>query len=621
LPKNYGKENLLYFIRRDFMRWILISFVPVIFLFGCSAPKQITKTENSAANYFSNDTSASAKAALNSFIDGSIAEAKGDYANAIIDLQDALRIEPRAGIYYALAKNYFYLNRLPLALENAKKAIALDSTKIAYYNLLSNIYTTGMQFDSSAIVLNKIISLDSTDVDAYYKLANIYESNKPLNAIEIYNKITKLIGLDWNVLIHVAELQGNLGNFDKAAATIQQLLTIDPGNSALQKLLAEYYQRAKKYDDALKVIDDVISLYPNDLDAHERKAQIYIAENDWKDASKEYSFILEQPSVSFDIKMKIGDAFFEQSFKDSSLTPIAEDFFKKIDKDTSAWQVKMYLGAIAINEKNDSLAIEEFKQASKLASWNVDVWVRLGGLYFDSHKYEEAEKVMKEAYTSFPNDFRVNLILGLSLAQQNKNEDAKPYLKKAVELNPKDLNALSAYAFTLSQLKENDEAIVYLKKALDISPNDVNLLGTLGLVYDTKKNWAACDSIYERALQLDSANALINNNYAYSLSERGIQLDRALNMVNIALKADSNNSAYLDTKGWIYFKMGNYKDAKKFINQALKLGGEKPDLLQHLGDVEYKMGNINQAKSIWEKALGMDKNNNDLKERIEKGII
>ena len=232
----------------------------------------------------------------------------------------------------------------------------------------------------------------------------------------------------------------------------------------------------------------------------------------------------------------------------------------------------------------------------------------------------DAVKVMNEAIKSFPDDFRVNFILGISLAQNNQNQEAKKYLKKAVDLNPTDLNALSAYSFTLSQLKDNDEAIVYLKKALDLSPKDVNLLGTLGLIYDSQKDWAKCDSIYQTALQIDSTNALINNNYAYSLSERGIKLDKAMRMSKVALKADPENSAYLDTMGWIYFKMGNYDSAKDYIEKALKSGGDKPDILEHLGDIEFKMGNKDKAKSTWEKALKLDKNNSELKEKIEKGI-
>src|SRR5690606_21470997 len=185
-----------------------------------------------------------------------------------------------------------------------------------------------------------------------------------------------------------------------------------------------------------------------------------------------------------EIKIRIGASYFSQALKDSTLLPIAKDFFTKMDKDTTDWQIKIYLGAIALTEGDDSTAIENFSIVTSLASWKSDAWVRLGGLYFDNARYDEAEKVLKEAVQSFPDNFAINLILGLSLSQNQKNAEAKNYLKKAVDLNGTDITALSAYGFVLNQLKENEEAIIYLKRALEIQPDDVNLLGTLGLIYD-----------------------------------------------------------------------------------------------------------------------------------------
>jgi len=603
----------------------MLKYIPIVvlilFFAGCTSQKEITKTNSEADHHEKKITKSLKDDALNHFIDGSIDEAKEDFAAAILEYQDALSIDPKPGIYYALGKNYLYLNKLSLALANSKKAVELDSSEIEYYNLLSDVYVAANQFDSAAVVLNRIISLDSSDVSSYYRLARIYENQKPLKAIETYNKITSIIGPDWSVLIHVAELYASLGDYKNAAASIKTLITLDPSNINLEKLLSEYYLKANMYDEAMKTVDDVIASVPDDLDARERKAQIYIAMNKWKDAASEYSFILAQPKVSFDRKIRIGASYFNRSLSDSTLLPIAKKIFQTIDKDTANWQVKMYLGAIAINEKQDSIAINNFKEATQLANWNVEAWVRLGGLYFDNHKYNEAIKVMNEAIKSFPEDFRVNLILGLALSQSGKSSDAETYLKKAVELDSTDVNALSAYGYTLSQLKQNDAAIIYLNKALQISPNDINLLGTLGLIFDTEHKWKECDSIYSKALSLDSSNALINNNFAYSLSERGIKLDEALRMSETALKAEPENSAYLDTMGWIYFKMGKYIEAEKYVQKALAVGGDKSDELEHLGDIEFKLGNKDKAKETWQKAYDLDKSNLELKSKIEKGEL
>ncbi|HVO74914.1 MAG TPA: tetratricopeptide repeat protein [Ignavibacteriaceae bacterium] len=596
------------------------KILPLIFILliaGCSAQRETVSERK-------NETSAEAEGkkqqALDHFINGSIAESKGEYAAAILEYQDALSLDPSSGIYYSLAKNYFYLNKLSLALQNCRKAVELDSS-IEYLDLYSDIFSSAHQNDSAIVVLQKVLALDSSKVNSYYKLARLYEPSRPLKAIEVYNKLTEIIGPEWNVLLHVAELHEQLNEYSEAAKAVERLLTIDPSNIQIQKLLMELYQKSQKYDSALQVVNDILELTPDDLDARERKGQLYLAQNKWEEASKEYNYIIKQQKVPFDIKLRIGVAYFNKSLSDSTITPIAKEFFKQIDKDTTDWQVKMYLGAIALNEKDDSTAIENFRLVTELANWNVDGWVHLGGLYFDNRRYSEAVTVLNEAIASFPDNFAVNLLLGLSYAQQDKHRQARDYLKKSVELNPKDINALSAYAYTLNQLKDNDQAVEYLKKALEIKPDDINLLGTLGLIYDSQEKWDDCDSIYERALTIDSSNALVNNNYAYSLSERGIKLEKALKMAKIAVEKDPANSSYLDTIGWVYFKLGDYEKAKNYLLEAIKAGGEKSVMLEHLGDVVYKAGEKDHAKELWQKALNLDENNNKLKLKIEKGEI
>ncbi|HKI78402.1 MAG TPA: tetratricopeptide repeat protein [Ignavibacteriaceae bacterium] len=607
-----------------------IGIIVATAIIGCSAQKEIPDTQknNKAKQEFSDvdsDTTMSdsdgTDNAMNHFIDGSIAEAKGDYASAILEYQDALRLDPKAGIHFAIAKSYFFLNKIPHALSNCKKAVEMDPTQIEYRDLLADIFTRASQFDSAAVVLQNIIKLDSTQIQAYYRLARIYENSKPLQAIEIYNKLTNNIGPDWDVLIRVAELYEKLGMLTDAEQSILKLLTIDPSNTELQKLLAQIYLKDKKYDEALNIINEVIRFTPDDMGAVQIKAQLFIDQDKWETASKEFNILLNNKTIPYENKIRIASLYFIQSLKDSTLFPVTEKIFQAIDKDTTDWEVKMYLGAIAMSQRNDSTAIKYFKKVTELASWNSQGWIRLGGLYFDNQKYGDAEKFMREANTRFPDDFVINLILGLSIAQQGKNSDAKPFLKKAVVLNPNDLNALSGYAYTLSQLNENEEAVKYLKRALAISPNDVNLLGTLGLIYNTMHKNEESDSVYQKALSIDSTNALVNNNYAYALSERGINLDNALRMIKIAIAEDSVNSSYLDTMGWVYFKLKKYELAKGYIKKAIHYGGESATMLEHLGDIIYMMGKKNEALECWEKAYELDGSRTELKNKIDKGVI
>jgi Tfp pilus assembly protein PilF len=141
------------------------------------------------------------------------------------------------------------------------------------------------------------------------------------------------------------------------------------------------------------------------------------------------------------------------------------------------------------------------------------------------------------------------------------------------------------------------------------------------MIYDSVEKWNECDSTYEAALKIDSVNATVNNNYAYSLSERGIRLDEALEMAKIAIEKEPLNSSFLDTIGWVYFKLEDYENAKLYLEKAIEVAGERAVIMDHLGDVLFKMGNKNLAMEFWQKAYDLDTSNILIKNKIEKGEI
>lgn len=607
-------------MKRTIIINILLQLFLIICLASCSSV-EITVKKESPPNNDSFSDAQRKKKALDHFVNGSVFEAQNNYSAAVIEFEKALQYDTTAGIHYSLSKNYLLTNRLIQSLSNIKQAVKLDSSRVEYYELMADVYNSARNYDSALVVLEKARLLDPENIGLYYKLARLYEISKPLEAISVYEKLVDLIGPDWNILLRMGELYDKIGNMEQALEAVEKLLELDPSNDQLKLLLIDFNHRAGNNYRALQIADDLLEVSPHDLIIREKKAIILISMENWEAASDEFSYIVKDENVNLDAKINIAASYYEKSFSDSSLLRVAKELFTQIDKDTTDWQVKMYLGAIALGEQNDSLAIENFKFVTENANWNVQAWIRLGGLLYDNKKYDEASKVMEEAIETFPQDFAVNFILGLSLTQLNQQAEGEVYLRKAVDLNPNDINALSAYSYTLSQLKKNDEAIRYLKHALRIEPDDVNLIGTLGLIYNSVQMHAESDSAYERALELDPENPLINNNYSYALAVRGEQLERALDMVKISIEADSLNSSYLDTIGWVYFKLGEYDLAKIYLEKAIETGTDSAVMLDHLGDVEFKLGNIVKAKELWKRALELDPNKIEIQTKLDKGEL
>lgn len=598
------------------MKQILLLILPVLALVGCSSEKELIKDRANSISII--DPKKAAKAA---FIEGSVLELKGQTTEAIKLFSNAYSLDPQPGIAYTLAKNYFKINKLGSALGFSKLAVEGNHKNVDYLILLGSIYDASNYPDSSEVVYRAILSLDSTNVGAYYSLAQIYESKRPSEALALYKKVVDLIGPEWSVLVRIVDLNERLGNIEGTISTVEELLNLNPTDLSLQKVLIDAYIKTKKYDKALKMVDDALASFPNDLNLVEFKGMTLAQKSEMQKASIEYLKLIKDKTIPFENKIRVGLSFLTSAEKDSANLILAKKIFEEINSDTTDWQVKSYLGEIEIRNNNVKEAIVYFEEATKLAEWNPDVWIRMGGLLFDSRKYDETIMFMDQATQKFPNNFPINLIYGLALSQKNNHEKAIDILKRSLNLNPNDANALGAIGYSLNHLKKEEEALVYLNRALRNEPNNLQVLSIIALIHETNKNYALSDSLYSRALKIDSTNVLILNNLAYSWADRGINLDEALSMAKKAVEAEPKNSSYLDTIGWIYFKLGDYKKAKHNIEAAVDMEKDNSTLLDHLGDVYFKLGDKKKAMSNWKKAFEKDSSKIEIKLKIEKGEL
>jgi tetratricopeptide (TPR) repeat protein len=93
------------------------------------------------------------------------------------------------------------------------------------------------------------------------------------------------------------------------------------------------------------------------------------------------------------------------------------------------------------------------------------------------------------------------------------------------------------------------------------------------------------------------------NYLGYMLADRGVKLDDALSMVQKAVQLDPQNGAYLDSLGWVYFKMGQYALAEANLRKASERIGQDPQVHDHLGELFEKTGRLKMAAGQWEQSL------------------
>ncbi len=570
-------------------RLILTSCVGIFFLCGCSSSQKTIEEKQPDRSISPQDRAGRAidhDRALQHFIEGAALDAKGSYAEAALEYQEALQADPNAAIYYAISKDYLLLGKINRAADAAGEAVRLDPQNISYRENLANIYFNASRVDLAVREYEQIVAIDSNYTAGWFALARLYQPSQPQKAVIVFEKMLAQDETQFDVLFQCAQTYISLGRFDDAAAKYKQMLELDPSNKPLQKQLAETYAKGGRLDQSRAILETMVEADSSDAEVVATLADVYLDQKEYQSAIHLYENLLSRGIKNTEIRLRIGVGFFGLTERDSTLIPKTLALFEELRNELpNDWRPYWYLGALAANQRKDSLAAQYFEQVTKREERHGDAWWFYGSSLFSMGNYSKLLEVMGQAQKLLPKDFRFYLLQGLALTRLGKQEEAVQPLEKAYAINPKDINTLSTLALTLDGLHR----------------------------YETS------DSIYEDGLKLDPKNPLLLNNYGYSLAERGLQLERALEMSKQAITAEPENSSYLDTYGWIFFKLGKYEEAALYIEKSVATGSASSVVHEHLGDIYQQLGRKDKALELWKKALEMDPQNQAVKEKIARG--
>ena len=109
---------------------------------------------------------------------------------------------------------------------------------------------------------------------------------------------------------------------------------------------------------------------------------------------------------------------------------------------------------------------------------------------------------------------------------------------------------------------------------------------------------------YEKALDANENLPAVANNLAALLAD--YRSDRASFERAYELAAQfekSDNPAFIDTLGWVYYRLGETQKALPLLEKAVDTAGQIPVLRYHLGMAYYANGQQARAREELEKAI------------------
>jgi tetratricopeptide (TPR) repeat protein len=505
---------------------------------------------------------------------------------AIEQYQQIALLEPQGVDNHLLLGRLYRLNNdLQKAENELKTAVKLDPTSEEAVTTLAILYTDEGDTAHALQVLSAVPD-SARSAKLYAALGAAYEQRRDYkSAVDAYRHA---VVLDRDNLDAIRGLADNLQDDGQLEAALEQYKVIvdaNPEDAESYVAMAEIYRRQGKYDAALENLKKADTLAPDQDRVAYNIAAVYQGEGRYDDAVKILQDLLKKSEKS--------DPSYSQSERNN------RGIF--LDR----------LGTIYREQENYTAAVETFRKMLTLGEENErNGYQEIIETYRDAKQWPQATAVAKEAAQKMPDDRDLRIVLDAQLADTGEADKAIADVRSMLKGDSTDREVYLRLGIMYSRVKRWKDAEEALNKAEQLSTKIDDKAAVWYLRGDTllrQKKFDEAEAEFRKILtSIPSSDPQIAgalNDLGYMNADRGVKLEESLNYIKQALTFEPNNAAYLDSLGWVYFKLGKYDLAEENLTKAAVHMGSDPTVQEHLGDLYQKTGRLQLAAAHWERSV------------------
>ena len=462
---------------------------------------------------------------------------------------------------------------------NTARAIEPDSEEVILN--LARMYADSGDINHAAKVIADVPVNDRT-AKMEFTLGAIYDQMKqPKNAIEAYKRAADMQPGDPRTLDALAQALMSDDQFDEAMKQYRAFAASDPENASPLVHIADILSRQSKYDEALTTIRKARQLDPTSLEAGFSEGRLLDILGHFDEAAKTYSNMV-------DLTSHANGAYTDEEKNNRSI------FLER-------------LGSIYIEQnKTDEAAATYQKMIDMGGDSEIRGYQSQVDAYRQAQQFDKSLEVARKAVAANPKKRELKLMLAGELADQGKTDEAFAITKDLLTNTPDDRMvwiAISQMNVRLRRWKDAEDAMAKAEPLTTKKEDKLYLLFLRGELAERQKHYEPAEQYFRQVLDLDASNAMTLNYLGYMLADKGMRLPEALKMIRKAVDQEPWNGAYLDSLGWVYFKMGEYELAEDNLRQAVARNQTDPTVHEHMGDLYEKTGRIRQAAEQWQLSI------------------
>jgi tetratricopeptide (TPR) repeat protein len=470
------------------------------------------------------------------------------------------------------------------------------------YQAVAEIYLRKGDVQAALKYYNKAVDLDDQDKDLLYTLATLYESLKDLpKHVAVMEKL--LPRIDYPV--RLVEKQGQnyrlLGRVD-AVAALYKTAWDKTGNPLFGEKLASFYEDQEMYASLLDVLRKLADENPDNLHYELQKARALILAGKPDSAMAAYQALIKKSPEEREFLSPYATLLYERG-----RYPESRELFQKLAKSQPENPINhFYLGSIGMELGDRAQTESELKKAIDLDGKVPEYWAKLAFFYIREGQEQKAVDLLGKMGEG--KDWYAYYIQGIVFTQVAKKLESDPRADStAATVKAASAKASVPRDTVLAQARRfREQGVGNFRKALDLEGNNRRVLFELGVALEQINKRTESIEVMKRLVKLDSSDATILNYLGYMLVEENSDLDLAGKLIERALSFEPENGAFLDSKGWLYYRKNDFPKAKKFIEMAVNRIPEDTTILEHYALILEKLGLSDQASEKWRQILKLD---------------
>ena len=521
------------------------------------------------------------KDALYQLLVAEVAGYRGEYSTALEKYVDMALKTRDAGVAQRAAMLAVYLKRYEEALTTSKIWVEQEPDSIEARRYLSEQLLRIGDMEQAIVHMEAIKNLGGlANFESFaYSAANMDDKGREV-LLEAMSRMLAEYPGDEQLMFSKAVLLEQSGQLEEALQLANQLLVSKKDINVIV-LKVNALKDLLRTDEALVFLESTLEELADKRRLRLIYARMLFEAERLVDAEKQYEQVHQQAPNDSDILFALALISMEQG-KDES----AKGYLNQMIRvNRRANEAHYYLGSIA--DKNDKIpqAISEYKMVGPGREY-LAAQVRIAALLADQDRLDDARAHLENQRANNPDRYnRLVMIEGQLLSERGHEAEFFELLEMVIKKQPENVELLYFRAMTGQSLGRLDVLEQDLLRVIEIDPGNADAMNALG----------------------------------YTLADQTDRHDEALVLIERALEIKPNEAAFIDSLGWVQYRLENYKDAVTNLRKALSLF-DNDEVAAHLGEVLWVSGEQQEARNVWQKALDARPDSDILKRVIKRFV-